>query len=92
MARTECPQTLPPIVIEEHRMRGNDYTAKKIIGNRWPSLKSASLLIKNIISSIGIFFATHKVLFYIKDSKKIFQLSRWVKIPWYLMENSAHPL
>jgi hypothetical protein len=45
------------------------YTAKKIIGNSRSPLKRASLLIKNIISSIGIFFATHKVLFYIKDSK-----------------------
>ena len=46
------------------------YTAKNVIGNRFSRLKIASLLIKNIISSIGIVFATHSVLFYIKDSKK----------------------
>jgi hypothetical protein len=68
------------------------YTAKKVIGNRFCGLKSASLLTENIISSIGIVFATHSVLFSIKDSKKIVQLSRWVKIRVYLMENSSHPL
>jgi len=46
------------------------YTAKNVIGNRFSRLKIASLLIKNIISSIGIVFVTHSVLFYIKDSKK----------------------
>ena len=41
------------------------YTAKNVIGNRLSRLKSASLLIKNTISSLGFIFATHSVLFYI---------------------------
>ena len=56
------------------------HTAKKVIGNILSLLKSASLMIKNTISILGIFFATHNMLFYIIDSKKIFQPIRWVKI------------
>jgi hypothetical protein len=41
------------------------YTAKNVIGNRLSRLKSASLFIKNTISSLGFIFATHIVLFYI---------------------------
>jgi hypothetical protein len=48
------------------------YTAKKLIGNRLSRLKSASLFMKNTISSVGIFLATYSMLLYIVDSKKIF--------------------
>jgi len=38
-----------------------DYTAKKVIGgNRLSRLKIASLLMKNILRSIGIFLSTHR--------------------------------
>jgi hypothetical protein len=46
-------------------IKNTSYTAKNVIGNRLSRLKSASLLIKNIISSLGFIFATHSVLFYI---------------------------
>jgi hypothetical protein len=46
------------------------HTAKNVIGNTLSRLKSTSLLIKNTISSKGIFFATYRMLFYIIDSKK----------------------
>jgi hypothetical protein len=65
------------------------YTAKKAIGNRLFRLKRASLLMKNTISSIGIFLATHSVLLYIVDSKKCFASMLMGENPWYLMENST---
>ncbi len=49
-------------------------------------------MIKNTISSLGIIFATHNMLFYIIDSKKIFQPVWWVKTLWYLMENGTYLL
>jgi hypothetical protein len=45
-------------------------TVKKVIGNILTSLKSASLKIKNTISSLGIFFATHSMLFTSLTAKK----------------------
>ncbi len=65
------------------------YTAKNIIGNRLSRLNSASLLIKNTISSKGIFLATHSVLLYIIDSKKIFPTMLMGENPWYRRENST---
>jgi hypothetical protein len=70
-------------------LQGRTYTAKKIIGNRLSRLKSASLLMQNIISNIGIFLTTHSVLLYIVYSKKCFPTMLMGENPWYLMENST---
>jgi hypothetical protein len=43
---------------------------------------------KNIISSIGIFLATHSVLLTIVDCKKCFPTRLMGENPWYLMENN----
>jgi hypothetical protein len=63
------------------------YTAKKLIGNRLSRLKSASLFIKNTISSRGIFLASHSMLLYIIDSKKNFPTMLMGENPWYQREN-----
>ncbi len=65
------------------------YTAKNVIGNRLSRLKSASLLMQNTISSIGIFLATHSVLLYIIDSRKCFPTMLMGENPRYLMENTT---
>ncbi len=72
-----------------HSQWGHCYTAKKIIGNRLSRLKSASLLMQNIISNIGIFHPTHSVLFYIVYRKKCFPAMPMGENPWYPMENST---
>jgi hypothetical protein len=64
------------------------YTAKNVIGNRLFRLKSASLLMQNTTSSIGIFLTTHSVLLYIVNSKKNFPTVLMGENPWYLMETA----
>jgi hypothetical protein len=66
--RAEC---LSPFVVAPPRTPTVP-TAKKLIGKRLSQLKSAFLFSKNIISSVGIFLATHSMLLYIVDSKKCF--------------------
>ncbi len=58
---------------EKQVWKKGQHTVKKLIGNSLCRLKNASLMIKNTISGLGIFFATHSVLIYIIDGQKIFQ-------------------